>query len=65
MKAVCKLDYGQFEVHKTYDYTYSNKNNFMKFHVEGQYGTTEFNKKQFEVIFNQIKTQNKNKSYNF
>jgi hypothetical protein len=65
MKAICKLDYGQFEVHKTYDYTYSNQNNFMKFHVEGQYGTTEFNKKQFEGIFNQIKTQNKNKSYNF
>jgi len=57
MKAVCKLDYGQFEIHKTYEYTYSFQNNGIRYSVEGQYGNTELNKKQFEGIFNSTKKQ--------
>lgn len=59
MKAICKLDYGQFEMFKTYNYSYTQKQNKLIFYVEGLYGTTEFNKKQFYTLFNQINNNNK------
>ena len=49
MKARCKVDYGQFETNKKYDYFYQNQTR--KYHVDGQYGKTEFTKKQFDVMF--------------
>lgn len=59
MRAICKLDYGQFEMYKIYNYFYSQKDNKKIFYVEGLYGTTEFNKKQFDTLFNQIINNNK------
>lgn len=59
MIAICKLDYGQFEMFKTYNYSYTQKQNKLVFHVEGLYGTTEFSKKQFDTLFNQINNNNK------
>lgn len=60
MKAVCKLDYGQFEVLKTYNFYYSHKDNFKRYFVEGQYGTSEFNKKQFDALFTQLNNKKQN-----
>lgn len=51
MKAICKLDYGQFELNKIYDYSYSFENNNIKYFVSGQYCDNEFNKKQFDTLF--------------
>lgn len=62
MRAICKLDYGQFENNKTYNYSCTNDN---KFHVDGQYGKTEFNKRQFNALFTLERTKNPNKSFNF
>jgi len=64
MRAICKLDYGQFEFNKTYDYTYTTDR---KYYVDGQYGKTEFNKRQFDALFTSEKkqNQNQNKSFNF
>ena len=58
MKARCKIDYGQFETNKKYDYSYQNQTR--KYHVDGQYGKTEFTKRQFDVMFvpdNNIKNE--------
>ena len=49
MKATCKVDWGQFETNKRYNYFY--QNNTRKYHVNGEYGKTEFTKKQFDVMF--------------
>ena len=58
MKAVCKIDYGQFEYNKSYNYSYLIENNNIKFYVVGQYGDSEFNRRQFEAIFeNSIKNK--------
>lgn len=66
MRVVCKVDYGQFEYNKTYDYSYSFQNNFKKYYVVGEYGTNEFTKRQFDAIFEVlIVNKNKNKSYNY
>ena len=46
---MCRVDWGQFEYNKRYDYSYQNNNK--KYYVNGQYGKTEFNKKQFDVVF--------------
>lgn len=62
MRAICKLDYGQFEFNKNYDYSYSTDR---KYYVDGQYGKTEFNKRQFDVLFTPETKQKQNKSYNF
>ena len=51
MKIMCKIDYGQFEYNKKYDYKYSFQNNVIKYFVTGEYSETEFTKKQFESIF--------------
>ena len=59
MKASCKLDYGQFEMYKVYNYHYSQKDNKKIFYVEGRYGTTELNKKQFDTLFDLIDINNK------
>lgn len=50
-KVLCKIDYGQFEFNKKYEYYYSFQNNIKKYFVKGLYGDNEFNKKQFEAIF--------------
>lgn len=57
-KAQCKIDYGQFEFNKTYEYSYTIKNNIKKYFVKGLYGDNEFNQKQFNTIF---ETKNNNK----
>jgi hypothetical protein len=62
MRAICKLDYGQFENNKSYNYSYTKDN---KYHVDGQYGKTEFNKRQFDALFSLEKSKNQNKSFNF
>jgi hypothetical protein len=49
MKAVCKVDWGQFEINKKYYYSY--EKNLRKYYVNGDYEKTEFTKKQFDVIF--------------
>jgi len=51
MKVACKIDYGQFEYNKIYDYSYSYKNNMKIYYVTGPYSSNEFTKKQFDVIF--------------
>lgn len=51
MKAICKVDYGQFECNKKYDYKYTFQNNVIKYFVAGDYSESEFTKKQFESIF--------------
>lgn len=63
MRAICKIDYGQFEINKKYNYSLSE---YKKYYVDGLYGKTEFNKRQFDAIFTIEKNKiNKNKSYNF
>ena len=65
MKAICKIDYGQFEHNREYNYSYSFENNMKKFHVKGDYGSNEFTKRQFDGIFtNKIPERNENKNYN-
>ena len=66
MRVVCKVDYGQFEYNKIYEYSYSYQGNMIKYYVIGEYGSSEFNKRQFDAIFN-VSTINKNqnKSYNY
>ena len=59
MRAICILDWGQFETYKKYKY-YQNKNN--KYYVVGDYGDTEFTKKQFDAIFKPEKNTNQIKS---
>lgn len=49
MKAKCKVDYGQFEINKKYNYSY--QNNTKKYHVDGQYSKSEFTKRQFDSMF--------------
>ena len=51
MKAICKIDYGQFEYNKQYNYFYSYENNTKRYHVNGQYGNSEFTKRQFDQMF--------------
>lgn len=58
MRAICKIDYGQYEFNKTYEYSYTIKNNIKKYFVKGLYGDNEFNQKQFNTIF---ETKNNNK----
>jgi len=61
MKVVCKTDYGQFEYNKKYNYFYSYLNNMKKYFVKGEYGETEFTKRQFDAIFSEINSKiNKN-----
>jgi len=65
MKAICKIDYGQFEYNKTYNYSYTYINNMKKFYVIGQYSNTEFTKRQFDAIFtSESLVKNKNGLYN-
>lgn len=65
MRAICKIDYGQFEYNKAYKYSYAFENNIIKYYVVGQYGDTQFNKKQFDAIFIAENSKNKNKSFNY
>ena len=58
MKAICKIDYGQFEFNKLYNYSYSYLNNMKKYYVMGQYGSNEFTKRQFDVMFSTEKSNN-------
>ena len=58
MRAICKIDYGQFEYNRCYNYYYSYDNNMKKYHVNGEYGNTEFTKRQFDQMF--ITENNKN-----
>ena len=63
MRAICKVDYGQFEYNRTYNYYYSYENNMKKYYVNGEYGNTEFTKRQFESIFTFSENNtNKNKT---
>jgi len=65
MRAICKMDYGQFERNREYNYSYSYQNNFKKFHVKGQYADSEFTKRQFDTIFTtKLPNKNENKNYN-
>jgi len=64
MKAICKIDYGQFEYNKTYKFSYKYENNMKKFYVIGEYCNTEFSKRQFEAIFISENT-NKSDIYNY
>jgi hypothetical protein len=67
MIAICIVDYGQFEINKKYNYTY--QNNTKKYYVNGDYSNTEFNKRQFDVMFipetSQKSTKNEKNLYNF
>jgi len=66
MRAICKIDYGQFEFNRIYDYSYYYDNNMKKYHVKGEYGNTEFTKRQFEMMFTtETLNKSKNNSYNF
>jgi len=61
MIAKCRIDYGQFEANKKYDYIF--KNNTGRYHVDGLYSESEFTKKQFTSIFipinqNNLRTKN-------
>jgi len=51
MVAICKVDYGQFECNKKYNYKYTFQGNVIKYFVVGEYSESEFTKKQFESIF--------------
>jgi hypothetical protein len=61
MRAICRIDYGQFEYNKKYNYFYSYENNTKKYFVDGQYGNSEFTKRQFDQMFI---TENKNEQKN-
>jgi len=64
MKAICKVDYGQFEYNKVYNYSYVyQQNNMKKYYVVGEYGDNEFTKRQFDSIFTE-KILNNNKNFN-
>lgn len=47
MKAKCKVDYGQFEINKNYNYILINN----RYHVDGEYSKSEFTKRQFDSMF--------------
>ena len=64
MRAVCKVDYGQFEYNKCYNYSYSYDNNMKKYHVNGEYGKTEFSKRQFDAIFTSYELDKNKKNFN-
>lgn len=61
MKATCKVDWGQFETNKKYNYSY--QNNTKKYYVIGDYSSTEFTKKQFDVMFKPEKTEIRKTNY--
>lgn len=65
MRAMCKIDYGQFEYNKMYKYSYAFENNNITYYVIGQYGDTQFTKRQFNAIFISEDLKNKNKSFNY
>jgi hypothetical protein len=57
MTAKCKVDYGQFEINKKYEYYLQNQ----RYYVNGEYSKSEFTKRQFDSMFipdNQNKTNN-------
>lgn len=54
MKAFCKMDYGQFEMYKKYNFSYVRTDNQIKYFVEGQYSTTEFTQRQFNTLFDKL-----------
>ena len=60
-KVRCKIDYGQFEANKVYEYTLKFKN----YLVQGQYGESNFNRNQFNAIFIPIKNSQNNQTTNF
>ena len=67
MKAICKIDYGQFEYNKIYKYSYEYENNIKRYYVIGQYGDSQFTKRQFDVVFTSESSdisRDKNKSFN-
>jgi proline dehydrogenase len=51
MRAVCKIDYGQFELNENYKYFFTYENNIKKYFVKGKYSESEFTKRQFDMIF--------------
>lgn len=53
-RVICKVDYGQFEVNKIYNYSTKIKS----YIVQGQYGETNFNRNQFNTIFSQLNNTN-------